>query len=134
MLPVYDQFFQSQLQRARGPDGFVDPNLAALIPENWRSDAQVFLLSNILTMVVAPFMSASPSGALLETSLWSPLREDVATIVERAEAVSRDRERGYVSATSVAIAVGQLAPELLTTGLQIWGPRSAPPPPPTHVP
>jgi len=129
MLPVYDQFFRDQFQRARGPDGFVDPNLAGLIPDHWRSDAQVFLLSSIVNMVVAPFMSVNPSRSLQDTPLWPPLREDVATLIERAEAISRDRERDYVSATSVAIALGQLAPSLQTTGLQIWGPRSSTPPP-----
>ena len=94
------------------------------IPKNWRDDAKYFLTTNVEMMVVFPYLSVNESGKAIaqDDRLWSLITEDIDRIKARAEEVAKDRGRSYVSATSVAKAIGELVESLATTSLQIWGP------------
>ena len=101
-------------------------HILELIPSHWRSDARFFLAKNIEQMVVLPFYSGNKIQRdydLRLTDAWPLIEEDVNTIVDAAQLEADQREREYVSATTVAVALGQLAPFLKTTSLQIWGPE-----------
>jgi hypothetical protein len=129
MLAVYADHFNDQLaglERDPGPPGFV----ARQVPEYWRPDARVFLIANLMHMVVNPILSVP--GPIAD-GLLPLLAEDIAAIRALSEAIASQRGRDYVSATSVAIALGQLAPDLATTALQVWGPEEPNPAPQTQT-
>jgi hypothetical protein len=94
------------------------------IPSYWRVDARYFLSRNIYLMVVEPYFYADARPGADENfgEFWFSLTSDLREIIELAELTAKERERKYVSATSVAVALGQLAPNLKLTSLQIWGP------------
>jgi hypothetical protein len=78
-------------------------------------------------MVVQPLLTVRfrhNRAKLLASEEWQLVSADVRSVAERSAMISRDRERGYVSATSVAVALGQMSEDLATTSLQIWGPSS----------
>jgi hypothetical protein len=99
-------------------------NLLELIPENWRSDARFYLANNMIEMVLEPYarVSQRPAALMPDGDVWPLITDDIKQIVDQAEKIALQRDRQYVSATSVAIALGKLAENLKTTSLQIWGP------------
>jgi hypothetical protein len=111
---------------SRGPDFyyFIYEDLLDRIPSSWRADARFFLASNMLEMVIAPYdaVQGRSSGRIEDESVRSMIHQDLQSIVERSEEVSKRRDRRYVSSTSVAVALGELAESLKTNSLQIWGP------------
>ena len=129
MLTVYADHFMDRLaglEQFAGPLGFV----AQQVPDHWRPDARMFLISNLMNMVVDPVLQVPGPTA---DGLFPLLAQDIAAIRVLSEAISAQRGRGYVSATSVAIALGQLAPDLATTALQVWGPEEPNPEPQTQT-
>jgi hypothetical protein len=97
----------------------------AQIPESWRPDARYFLARNIELMVLAPLRAVKRTGVAAVPALeevFPVVSRDIMRIVALSEATSARRDREYVSATSVAVALGQLAPDLESTSFQIWGP------------
>lgn len=102
------------------PEAWIDYQL----PKDWRSDARYFLISNVVHMVVAPVQTVEGLAGVLRTEFRGALEADLHQIVRRAEIVAKERGRSYVSATSVSIALGQVAEKLETSSLQIWGPET----------
>ena len=129
MLAIYADHFNSRisdLAQQGGWVGFVAEN----VPQHWRPDAQLFLISNLMIMVVEPVIAARN----VEADDFVPLLlQDIAAIIALSEVISAQRDREYISATSVAMALGQLAPELATTALQVWGPDEPSPAPQTQT-
>ena len=133
MRREFEEYFSDRfryLRRSRRGTGLVYPpfltdELLSLIPKNWRADARFFLASNMLNMVVFPYDQVEgPDIELLpDGRVWELIFRDLSDLIEQSEAVSRNRDRGYVSATSVAIALGGMAEKLRTTSLRIWGPE-----------
>lgn len=120
MLTEYDAYFQ---RRWAALTENMDQNLVKLIPDQWRSDAKFFLIGNVNAMVVAPYMTVNTvEGPLSTSTIWRDLSDDVRNIVARAGQIALRRGRAYVSGTSVAMALGELAPHLKVTSFQIWGP------------
>lgn len=138
MRAIYEAYFRRR-EQSLGGRGFPwqddlsltisPPALAPLlrtIPSTWRSDARYFLARNIYEMVIAPYLYADgPSYADVdELEIWPLIKDDIRDISRVAEDLAADRKRDYVSATTVVMALGRLAPDLRTTSLQIWGPRT----------
>lgn len=94
------------------------------IPEEWRADAKFFLASNMLEMVLAPYDAVERRADALfpGDAVWKLIIEDLDALIARSEEISKSRGRSYVSSTSVAVALGELAEKLQTNSLQIWGP------------
>lgn len=94
------------------------------IPRNWRQDAKFFLLLNVMELVVKPYIS---HHLQMSDDEYANFRElvlnDLNRIVETSQAIAKERNKSYTSATSVAVALGRLAPDLKTTSLQVWGPK-----------
>ena len=128
MLTVYADYFRKRLQELDQP-GSLDKFIKDLTPEYWRDDARLFLTLNLIGMVVAPYVQAHPSGSPKLGELLPVLEKDVEAIRRRADRFAAERGRSYVSATSVSMALGELAPDLATTSLQIWGPGEPDPAP-----
>lgn len=127
MLPAYRDYFQDQLRQLVGlgfpsAPGLPQALLANLSPR-WRVDGVYFLLASANAMIVQPYTRVAADRPVEATPLWGLLHEDFQRIATRAEQVAEQRGRPYVSATSVTIALGQLADNLATTSLQIWGPE-----------
>ena len=122
MLREYEGYFAIKYRRLERYGPYYDV-IFEQIPRRWRSDARYFLAKNVIDMVVEPYndIGDEPRGPVRE-EISELLREDVKKLVRHSEQIAKERERSYVSATSVAIALGRLAPELKTTSLQIWGP------------
>jgi hypothetical protein len=130
----YEQYFREVIDyefslgrfrsfRSRGLFERPVSDLFDLIPKNWRSDARFFLAINMIEMVLQPVAEVSRSEILRpDDEFWPLITADIKQLVERAEQIAEKRGRRYVSGTSVAIALGQLAEKLKTTSLQIWGP------------
>ena len=95
------------------------------VSPGWRVDASYFLIWNLYLMIFDPLKTVRGMpgfGEVIQSDDASLIIQDVEFIRSNAEGVSRSRGRDYVSATSVAIALGGIAEELQTTKLQIWGP------------
>jgi hypothetical protein len=91
-----------------------------------RADAAHFLTLNAIGMVIEPIFLAhggSLPGSVNNAPLAETLRADIDKICWRAHEIAKARGRTYISATSVAIALGELADSLAITAFQIWGPR-----------
>ncbi len=132
MLPDYDFYFAGaermlrRLPTSTGRSGFrFGPyrDLFAEVPQDWRSDARFFLINNMIEMVIAPYEYASRQSLLPTRDAAALVHADLRTLVKLSEEEARKRDRPYVSATSVAIALGRVADRLETTSLQIWGPE-----------
>lgn len=134
MRREYHGYFAVQFRNLRRPHGgrldgieylpdLID-SLCAKIPSHWRSDARFFLANNMLEMVALPYDAIDgPDGALAaDGSVGQLIVKDWDMLIETSNQVAKERDRGYVSATSVAIALGRAAANLATTSLQIWGP------------
>jgi hypothetical protein len=135
MRNEYDDYFsqryrnlkrQARLGRFRNfdfPPFFLD-DLLNRIPIEWRSDARFFLANNMVEMIVKPYYNAKIDRRPLPPypQAWNLVFDDLEKLISVSEQVAAERNRSYVSATSVAVALGQLAEKLLTTSLQIWGP------------
>ena len=96
------------------------------VGDKWRSDAVYFLAWSLYVMILEPLRSVQGFKSIQSVRHfkdWQLIQEDIGIIVNKAEKVSGERDRDYVSATSVAIALGAVAEHLRTTSLQIWGPR-----------
>lgn len=139
MLPQYDKYFDDRVRRdavfpllSRERVAFIQEFLRP--PPSWRSDAHAFMISNLHNMLLAPLAEAGGAASPTDTyvfrqtidpsELYEALRADIGAIVALSAAISQVRNRDYVSATTVAIALGQLAPTLRTTSFQVWGPRT----------
>lgn len=133
----YNEYFISMLSRLRrygpflyGHDPFypqpIIDKLLENIPKSWRSDARYYMALTFITMVVLPYDEVDGrNGAFtVRSDVWKGIKKDLEKVIARAEEIARDRDRGYVSATSVAIAIGELAHSetLFSLSLQIWGP------------
>ncbi|MFN7106773.1 MAG: hypothetical protein ACK4MY_00995 [Brevundimonas sp.] len=125
MLDAYNDYFEDRLDRLRGTNVIGDFILRS-IPVYWRSDARYFLFSNLMDMVVRPVAAVRPQD---RDSLFGYLEADIGKIREMSEDIAGLRGRDYVSATSVSMALGRLAPDLATTALQIWGRTASAPDP-----
>ncbi len=120
MREEYDTYFVNRLQGDRKPPRPTLDDLhllEELIGEkhNWRSDALYFFTFNIYLMVLHPLKTVNhrPNlNNLLHSDDGELIRQDIELIKSRSEYVSRARERQYVSATSVAIALGEVVEEL----------------------
>jgi len=132
MERAYSRYFVERLESGwyafpRIPSFWIK-HIEALIPGEgkWRSDARYFLVLNVYTMVLHPLLTVREiwnREEMLKSEQWGLLTQDVATIAKRSERIAERRGKRSISATSVAMALGQLAPNLKTTSLQIWGPR-----------
>ena len=89
---------------------------------NWRSDAKYFLAYNSMFILFEPVITAGEPGIEPE-KVANAFREDVELIDEVAQSIAREREKDYISSTTMAIAMGQVALELRTASFQIWGPN-----------
>ncbi len=56
-------------------------------------------------------------------SFEATLFDDLGLIGMRAAEIAKERGRAYVSATTVAMALGDLAENLKINAFQIWGPK-----------
>ncbi len=74
-------------------------------------------------MAIEPYYYAREyeDRSVSEEAFLSALEADVNSLIALSESLSKERERSYVSSTSVAIAIGKLAPELRTSSFQFWG-------------
>jgi hypothetical protein len=131
MDAVFDRYFQTRLANSAIFPSIQKSWSNALIQliiqtaQGWRSDAIYFLASNISSMVLQPYARAAGIRSvhqLLNSEAWDAIQRDVEAIAGLANEVAVERDRDYVSATSVAVALGRLAPSLRTTALHIWGP------------
>jgi len=145
MLEVFQKFFK---QRVSGDIGMPRISKKAFnvlltwLPrdENLEPDAKYFLIYNVHFMLIAPLQAKKRSFRLrprpidLDISYEHQYRQDyymferdlaadIDNIVAHAKGIARYRDRTYVSSTSVAMALGELAPELKTARWQVWGPR-----------
>lgn len=117
----YDGLSFGRLPYPLGPVSML--SLLDEIPQNrWRPDARYFLATNVLEMVIAPIELAGPPR-MERRQFLEYMQEDVRRLALESETVARERGRDYVSGTSVAIALGRLAEDLLTTSLNVWGPE-----------
>lgn len=133
MRPEFAAYFAERfrdLRRSRRvPDRIYPPfltdELLSRIPIDWRSDARYFLASNMLSMVILPYDQVEgPDIELLPGGMaWEMAFSDLSDLIARTEEIARRRGRGYVSATSVAVALGDMVEGLRTTSLRIWGPE-----------
>lgn len=128
MLTVYSEYFRDRLQDLDQP-GSLEKLVKDLTPKYWRDDARLFLTVNLIVMVVAPYVQAHPSDSRPSVELLPLLEKDIEAVRRRADRFAVERGRSYVSATSVSMALGELAPDLATTSLQIWGPGEPDPAP-----
>jgi hypothetical protein len=130
MLQEYGEYFESMLD---GPpfDRFGPPRRFIRIgsdefrlPPQWREDARYFLDLNVNLMVVTPYMLVNKidPSQLRDTDLWRPLLDDFRLVTSSSEMVASRRGRDYVSATSVVMAMTEVADNLSTLSLRIWGP------------
>lgn len=140
MLRYYELYFERRLAQLQAGtleiSGEMLENLASImndvvktIPEDWRSDARFFLAENVSVMVVQPYLSAFhhiEQGAP-DVDGMSAFREllfiDLDKIIGRSRSVAAERNRPYVSASSVTVALADLVEDLGTISLRIWGPR-----------
>ena len=129
MLEIYADHFNSRISGLAQQDGWLG-FVAQNVPQHWRPDAQLFLISNLMNMVVEPVIEVRRVEA---EDLVPLLLQDIAAIIALSEAISAQRDREYISATSVAVALGQLAPQLATTALRVWGPDEPSPAPQTQT-
>jgi len=102
------------------PDGFNIMNLIGDQPF-WRSDAYYYLYFNALHMLFGPLSVVEPQK-LFEAEIRSAFKRDVISIAGRAKVIAKQRGRKYISSTTIAIALGQIAEELETISFQVWGP------------
>jgi hypothetical protein len=131
MKREFEEYFAERfryLRRGRGParriyPPFLTEELLSRIPKQWRSDARYFLASNMLNMVVFPYDEVEgPDVDLLPGGkAWELIFNDLLELIQKSESTARERDRSYVSATSVAIALGEMSENLRTTSLRIWG-------------
>lgn len=125
----FEEFFRHRLRVRLAFPTYGSRRLKAIVdairPKGpWRVDAVYFLASNIDGMIVHPYTTVRKVSVnrFFRSKEWDLVQHDIYAIVREAERVAQERERGYVSGTSVAVALGNLASELQSTGLQIWGP------------
>lgn len=125
MLREYEGYFALRYRQLERSSYFrFSDELFDRIPRRWRSDARYFLAKNVIDMILEPYdeIGKEPRGPDRSEEISELVLRDVDDLVRHSEQISKERGRRYVSATSVAIALGRLAPELKTTSLQIWGP------------
>lgn len=108
--------------------------------EDWEPDAEYFLLYNIYMMLIAPMKRRYGNKVYFQqvridmgeygnseddASIYfdDALRHDVKLIRKHAEEISRRRDKPYISSTTAAIALGEVAEKLKTGSFQVWGPR-----------
>lgn len=129
MNPIYAGHFRAEFQALSGKilpgrQHEIIQMVMDRIPQSWRADASYFLTKNIELMITRPFFqSGPPPFPVNSVNLQTLVELDVDRIIAAAEEEARLRGRPYVSATSVARALGRLADNLETTSLQIWGPE-----------
>ena len=132
MRDEYNDYFVERLQGDKRPPRPTLEDLHTLedlIGENinWRSDALYFFSLNVYLMLLHPLKAVNhrPNlNILLQSDEGELIRQDIELIKSRAEDVSIARERSYVSATSVVIALGEVVEDLQSTSFQIWGPTN----------
>jgi uncharacterized membrane protein YccC len=126
MRQEYEDYFADEVARRFPPRARGDQfDMGSGRPgrPDWRADAIYFLLLNLDELVARPTQAVPVRRDPTRLSpLSAAIQRDMGEIVRRAEAIARERSRNYVSATSAAIALGELSESLMTTAFQIWGP------------
>lgn len=152
MLSEYRRFFERRTNGRAGMPRVTKKRIAIYNSwiddaKEWEPDARYFLIYNLHLMLIAPIQSQH-SGFQLQArppflsdspfegdgpfegrerfdaeQFLADLAADVDQIIREADDIARSRDRRYVSSTSVAMALGKLAPEMRTARWQVWGPR-----------
>lgn len=154
MLREYRRFFERRVNSRVGMPRVSKKRVAVYNTwiaraDNWEPDARYFLIYNLHLMLIAPIESrhsgfrlgqrtsrfgepvstgdgdVQASEKFDEDAFLIDLAADIDHIISASNEIAKSRDRSYVSSTSVAVALGRLAPELRTSRWQVWGPRES---------
>ena len=129
MLRAYGNYFEKQIGDYQSVSSPRNPTVLALAQEipnrGWRPDARYFLARNMYEMIIRPYRSVKRTRTIgSQLDIWPLVQEDLLDVISLSEKIAESRGRGYVSSTSVLIALGEMAENLRTSSLQIWGPET----------
>lgn len=93
----------------------------------FRADATYFIASSLVDSVMKPLSTARAQGNALLSGIASDtvirdfVQNDVLTIASSSADAAKEREKDYVSATSVIAALSDVYPGLKLADAKLWG-------------